>query len=110
MPRRRPEGQTALITGGKRHWPGRSYSSAKGTIVALTRSLSLPLADKGIRVNAAAPGPVWAPLTPSSYSAEEVRTFKVGGVNGAHDAGGTALRGPNLLCAFGLGGHKLYAR
>lgn len=35
----------------------------------------LSLADKGIRVNGVAPGPIWAPLIPASYSAEEVATF-----------------------------------
>ena len=35
------------------------YSSPKGAITALTRSLSQNLAGKGIRVNAAAPGPIW---------------------------------------------------
>lgn len=51
------------------------YSSTKGAIVSFTRSLSLQLAEKGIRVNAIAPGPIWTPLIVSSYSAEYVKTF-----------------------------------
>jgi NAD(P)-dependent dehydrogenase (short-subunit alcohol dehydrogenase family) len=51
------------------------YSSSKGAIVAFTRSLSQALADKGIRVNAVAPGPIWTPLIPSTFPEEKVETF-----------------------------------
>ena len=51
------------------------YSSTKGAIVTFTRSLSLSLECKGIRVNAVAPGPVWTPLIVSSYSADRVSRF-----------------------------------
>lgn len=51
------------------------YSCTKGAIIALTRSLSENLVSKGIRVNAVAPGPVWTPLIPASFSAEEVEQF-----------------------------------
>lgn len=51
------------------------YSSTKGAIVTLTRSLALSLAEKKIRVNGVAPGPIWTPLIPASYSAKEVETF-----------------------------------
>ena len=51
------------------------YSSTKGAIVAFTRSLALSLAEKGIRVNGVAPGPIWTPLIPASFSANEVQEF-----------------------------------
>ncbi len=51
------------------------YSATKGAMVALTRSLSLSLAEKGIRVNGVAPCPIWTPLIPASYSSKEVATF-----------------------------------
>ncbi|MGQ3887889.1 SDR family oxidoreductase [Legionella sp. CNM-1927-20] len=51
------------------------YSSTKGAIIAFTRSLSQNLVEKGIRVNAVAPGPIWTPLIPATFSKEEVAEF-----------------------------------
>lgn len=51
------------------------YSATKGAIVAFTRSLSMSLSDRGIRVNAVAPGPIWTPLIPSTFPAEKVESF-----------------------------------
>ncbi|HHY86002.1 MAG TPA: SDR family oxidoreductase [Verrucomicrobia bacterium] len=51
------------------------YSSTKGAIVSFTRSLSEALADKGIRVNGVAPGPIWTPLIPSTFPGEKVEKF-----------------------------------
>ncbi|MDP4097872.1 SDR family oxidoreductase [Paenibacillus sp. P96] len=51
------------------------YSSTKGAITAFTRSLSMNLAEKGIRVNAVAPGPIWTPLIPSTFDAKQVSQF-----------------------------------
>ena len=51
------------------------YSATKGAIVAFTRSLSKALAEKGIRVNGVAPGPVWTPLIPASFPEDKVATF-----------------------------------
>ena len=51
------------------------YAASKGAIVALTRSLSQALVERGIRVNAVAPGPIWTPLIPSTFSPEKVETF-----------------------------------
>ncbi len=51
------------------------YSSTKGAITVFTKSLALSLADQKIRVNAVAPGPIWTPLIPSSFSENEVEIF-----------------------------------
>jgi NAD(P)-dependent dehydrogenase (short-subunit alcohol dehydrogenase family) len=51
------------------------YSSTKGAIVSFTRSLSANLAEKNIRVNGVAPGPIWTPLIPSTFEPEKVETF-----------------------------------
>jgi NAD(P)-dependent dehydrogenase (short-subunit alcohol dehydrogenase family) len=49
------------------------YSATKGAIVSFTRSLSGSLAKDGIRVNAVAPGPIWTPLIPATFSANKVK-------------------------------------
>ncbi|MNI50615.1 General stress protein 39 [compost metagenome] len=51
------------------------YSATKGAILAFTRSLSMNLISKGIRVNAVAPGPIWTPLIPSTFDEKKVSEF-----------------------------------
>ena len=51
------------------------YAATKGAIVSFTRSLSANLVNKGIRVNAVAPGPIWTPLIVSSFKPSKVASF-----------------------------------
>ncbi|MEC2078654.1 SDR family oxidoreductase, partial [Metabacillus fastidiosus] len=48
------------------------YTATKGAVVGFTRALANNIINKGIRVNAVAPGRVWTPLIPSSFSADQV--------------------------------------
>lgn len=61
---------TTSVTAYQGHPILLDYSATKGAIVSFTRSLALNLVKRGIRVNAVAPGPIWTPLIPSSFSAE----------------------------------------
>lgn len=51
------------------------YATTKGAIVTFSKGLSQELAEKGIRVNVVAPGPIWTPLIPASMPAETVSKF-----------------------------------
>ena len=51
------------------------YGATKGAILSFMRSLNVELAQKGIRVNAVAPGPIWTPLIPASFKGEHVAKF-----------------------------------
>jgi NAD(P)-dependent dehydrogenase (short-subunit alcohol dehydrogenase family) len=52
-----------------------AYATTKGAIVNFTAGLAQLLADKGIRANSVAPGPIWTPLIPSTMPPEEVESF-----------------------------------
>jgi NAD(P)-dependent dehydrogenase (short-subunit alcohol dehydrogenase family) len=68
---------TSSVTGirGTEKMP--DYSATKGAINAFTKSLAIDLVERGIRVNAVAPGPVWTPLNPADTgaTAEEAGEF-----------------------------------
>lgn len=51
------------------------YAATKGALIAWTRALSSSLVERGIRVNAVAPGPIWTPLIAASFTPKEVSTF-----------------------------------
>jgi NAD(P)-dependent dehydrogenase (short-subunit alcohol dehydrogenase family) len=52
-----------------------AYATTKGAISNITAGLAAMLAEKGIRVNAVAPGPIWTPLIPATLPAEKIETF-----------------------------------
>lgn len=66
---------TASITAYKGNDTLIDYSSTKGALVSFTRSLSLNLVGRGIRVNGVAPGPIWTPLIPSTFPSKRVKNF-----------------------------------
>lgn len=66
---------TTSVTAYKGNQQLLDYSSTKGAIVAFTRSLAQSLVEKGIRVNAVAPGPIWTPLIPATFPEDKVASF-----------------------------------
>lgn len=69
---------TSSVTSYRGHPTLIDYSSSKGAVSSLTRSLAINLADKKIRVNQVAPGPIWTPLIPSTFNEDEVESFGKG--------------------------------
>jgi len=63
---------TTSVTAYQGHKTLLDYAATKGAIVAFTRALSQAVIEKGIRVNAVAPGPIWTPLIPASFDPEHV--------------------------------------
>ncbi|SHF03188.1 SDR family oxidoreductase [Streptoalloteichus hindustanus] len=66
---------TASVNGLRGNKSLIDYSATKGAVIALTYALAQALADRGIRVNCVAPGPVWTPLIPSTFDEEKVESF-----------------------------------
>jgi NAD(P)-dependent dehydrogenase (short-subunit alcohol dehydrogenase family) len=74
-----PAGSTIINTASIQAYQSSShlldYATTKGGIVAFTKALAEDLAEKGIRVNAVAPGPIWTPLIPATMPSDKVDSF-----------------------------------
>jgi len=74
-----PDGGSIINTGSVNGLRGNKslidYSATKGAVQSLTYSLAQSLADRRIRVNCVAPGPVWTPLIPATMPPDKVEGF-----------------------------------
>jgi NAD(P)-dependent dehydrogenase (short-subunit alcohol dehydrogenase family) len=66
---------TASINGLRGNKMLLDYSATKGAVLAFTYALAQNLVERRIRVNAVAPGPVWAPLVPATFPPEKTSSF-----------------------------------
>lgn len=66
---------TGSVTALEGHQSLIDYAATKGAIHVLTKSLARAVAERGVRVNCVAPGPVWTPLIPSTFGPEHVAKF-----------------------------------
>jgi NAD(P)-dependent dehydrogenase (short-subunit alcohol dehydrogenase family) len=73
------EGDSIIATSSINAYRGNQqlvdYTSTKGAITAYIRSIAQQLADKKIRANTVAPGPIWTPLIPASFPPDKVEKF-----------------------------------
>ena len=76
-----PQGGTIVNTTSVTAYEGNpsliDYSATNGAIVSFTRALAQSLVERGIRVNAVAPGPVWTPLIPATFPSAKVEDFGI---------------------------------
>jgi NAD(P)-dependent dehydrogenase (short-subunit alcohol dehydrogenase family) len=93
-----PEGGSIVNTTSVTAYEGNpsliDYSASNGAIVSFTRAMVESLAERGIRINAVAPGPVWTPLIPATFPADKVEDF------GAQTALGRAGQPAELAPAY----------
>lgn len=66
---------TVSVVAARGHDTLLAYAATKGAVQALTFSLAKALAERGIRVNGVSPGPIWTPLIPASFDADDVAKF-----------------------------------